>query len=420
MKVLVISHNCFSSTQNMGKTLSTLFCEFSKDEIMQLYFYPSLPNIKNFDNYYRITDKDVIRSIARRNKCGRKIFCSEINEENKLFENEGESKVYKEIKQNKDIIRRARDILWKIGNWKTKDLKRWLKTEKPDVVFYALGDATFSQNIAMWVAKYLNIPLVTYVCDDFYFCGKQAGFTNKVLNFGLVKNIKKTIKSSKRVISICDQIGEDYQEAFDTPYTTVMTGASFEPGSLDLTDKKQQLSYIGNLSVGRWESLLEIQNALNGINKETNSIFELVYYGNENENLVNKVKYGGFLAAQDVKEVMAKSLLIIHTESFNDNFKSRVKYSVSTKIADSLASGTCLLAYGPDEIASIKYLRYNRIAFCIGDNDDLSKKLAEIITNDDLRKEIEQNALHLAKNNHTANNNSKLLRRTFETVISNI
>lgn len=39
LKVLVISHNVFSSTDAMGKTLSQLFTGVSPDEIAQFYIH---------------------------------------------------------------------------------------------------------------------------------------------------------------------------------------------------------------------------------------------------------------------------------------------------------------------------------------------------------------------------------------------
>ena len=130
--------------------------------------------------------------------------------------------------------------MWKISAWKNADLKKWLSEGKPDVVFYALADATFSQNIAVWAATYLNIPLVTYICDEYYFYYKG------VLSRGLTSNIAKTLRKSDRLITICDELGERYHKAFGSSYTPIMTGSSFVPGSLEKsTNGSKQLSYIG-------------------------------------------------------------------------------------------------------------------------------------------------------------------------------
>lgn len=62
MKLLIISHNPMSTYNNMGRTLCGLFNRFSKEELCQLYIYPSVPDVDRCGSYYRITDKDVLKS----------------------------------------------------------------------------------------------------------------------------------------------------------------------------------------------------------------------------------------------------------------------------------------------------------------------------------------------------------------------
>ena len=114
----------------------------------------------------------------------------------------------------------------------------------------------------------------------------------------------------------------------------------------------------------------------------------------------NGIKFHGKISYDEVIEVMGSSMAVIHTESFDESVRKSVAYSISTKIADSLASGTYILAFGPEEIASIEYLKENEAAFCIVDDENLEKDLVtffNIIQNGDI---IARNAIILAKKNH--------------------
>ena len=64
-KVLLISHNPLTTYESMGKTFSTLLRSFARDEICQLYIYPTVPNVDTCSSFFRITDKDVLRSYVR-------------------------------------------------------------------------------------------------------------------------------------------------------------------------------------------------------------------------------------------------------------------------------------------------------------------------------------------------------------------
>lgn len=78
--------------------------------------------------------------------------------------------------------------------------------------------------------------------------------------------------------------------------------------------------------------------------------------------------------------------------------------------------GPCLIAYGPEGIASIDYLKENNAAYVISRPEDLEKGLTEILTNVALREQIIKNARALAKRNHNADVNPKKVREWLEQV----
>ena len=64
MKVLVVSSSSFSETGNNGKTLCSLFSNLESSDIAQLYFGTNEePYIEFCDNYYRITETDILKSL---------------------------------------------------------------------------------------------------------------------------------------------------------------------------------------------------------------------------------------------------------------------------------------------------------------------------------------------------------------------
>lgn len=399
----------------MGKTLSSLFSEFSKDEVMQLYLYPSLPNTKQFDQYYRMTDHDAIHSIWKRNRCGRVISPQEISEANLLFETETQAQAYNSKNRSSDIARRVRDLIWSLGNWKTDGLRQWLTEGKPDVVFYALGDAIFSQNIAMWIAKFLNIPLVAYVCDEFYVSGKKRPLLSRIINHSMLRNLKKLQTRSVHNVVICEELGKLYQQQFGVPYTTIMTGSPLTKASRVNTESRH-ISYIGNLGLNRWQSLLEIAQAIDAVNQKHNWDYRLTYYGKQLEQLEGRIPYGGYLNSRQLKETMENSLFVIHTEAFDEENVERIRYSVSTKIAETLAGGIPLLAYGPEPVASMQHLIKHGCAVCVTGQSELQSTLTELFSHPQALETISQKALETAQQHHDPVRNSQTLSRCLRSV----
>ena len=111
---------------------------------------------------------------------------------------------------------------------------------------------------------------------------------------------------------------------------------------------------------------------------------------------------------------MERSMAVIHTESFDEQMQHMVRFSVSTKIAESLMYGPCLLAYGPEGIASIDYLKEHNAAYVITDQDDPETALRKFLNDRELRETILKNARALAQQNHDLSRNSELVYHTLQ------
>jgi len=62
-KVLIVSHNVFSTTSSMGKTMAAFFNSWEIENIAQLYFHTESPNSNICKRYFRVTDFDIIEAI---------------------------------------------------------------------------------------------------------------------------------------------------------------------------------------------------------------------------------------------------------------------------------------------------------------------------------------------------------------------
>ena len=122
----------------------------------------------------------------------------------------------------------------------------------------------------------------------------------------------------------------------------------------------------------------------------------------------------GFINGVDIPEVIKDSDVLIHVENFEEKHIKRTKYSFSTKIADSLSSKRCILAYGPLCVASMKYLYDNQVAFCILDSNELYTSIKKLCSNQKLIECYSQKGFKCYECNHNSLINSKYLRKLFE------
>lgn len=416
MRVLVVSHNVFSLTNNMGKTLISYFSGWKANDIAQFYIHSEIPTVDICGDYYRVTDKEAIKSIFGA-KVGA-IFTEKDIEENQLackIDTKYEAKLYQKARKRTPLIYMARNLWWRLGHWYNKQFKDWLDTINPDCVFFASGDYAFMYDIALKIASSRGIPLYISCMDDYYFNNKNSNkLFGKYQHSRFMKHVRKCISYSSALFCICDSMSRDYEQYFGKKCITLHTAASFD--KLEASAGKKQISYIGNLGYDRYLQLVDIGRALKKLDL---GIDHIDVYSAENREEVlkylvpeNGIEFHGSISAEEVKNVMSRSFALIHTESFDEVIRRAVKYSVSTKIADSLMSGTPIFAYGPEEIASIKYLADNEAACCVYSKEELETQLKRLIEDSQFRTELGAKGRLLALNNHSASQSNAIIATT--------
>ena len=418
MKVLIVSHNPLSTYNGMGKTIAAFFSEFDDAELCQFYIYPSYPDVDVCKSYYRVTDKDILRSLLTFQTPGGSVPEDQIGGEPAIYENENDQKIYGNKKNKHPSRILLRDLMWKCSRWYNRRLKQWLDQEQPDCLFLAPGGAKFIYDIALKIAKERDIPIVTYIADEYYFVSPDKGVLGKWQLRLLKKTMQKTLLHSAHVITISREFEQLYRFEFGRKTTTIMTGSAYAiPAEPRTKQTVQRISYFGNIAYNRYVSLAEIGQALDAINRERGTDFGLdIYSGQTDESAmqlfqsIDSIDWKGFISGDEFEEKFLSADVLLHTEAFDEKNMDLVKHSVSTKIADSLTVGIPMFAYGPDSISSMKHLIRHECAFTVTAKDALKAALETMLTDPQARARVAENALRTAAEYHDKQTNSMKLR----------
>lgn len=420
MKVLIISHNSFSTYQNMGKTFLSLFSGFEQEELCQLYIYPNIPNVAACGSCYRVTDKEMLACLCP----GREIDNTLISEGNDLFEQESDRALYQNPANSSPLRRLLRDGVWKSGRWDNKSLGRWLDREKPDCIFLAPGYAKLIYDIALKISRKRSLPIVTYLCDDYCFVRPPKGAAGRLYQRLLRRKTEELMAKTAHLITISPEMGERYG-IFGVPTATIMTGAAAAVADRPrVVEQPDDLCYFGNLSCGRHHALARVGRELDGINAELGTDFGLnIYTAERNEGIlsvfdgIRSLRLRGFVTGPAFREAMEGAQLLLHVEGMDRESEDRVRCSVSTKIADSLAVGVPLVAYGPKGVSSMEHLMRNDCALTATTDEELRQTLLTAFFDGTARARAASNGLQTAKTFHDSGENSALLRGILERII---
>lgn len=410
-RVLIISNNCLSQADSNGRTMQNFLVGWPTEKLAQFYIQNSLPNFSVCRNFFRVTDGQALRAFL-----GKGISGGPVKEE-ASSSHSGSIGGRKKHKRTA-LAMLLRETVWNSRRWYGAELQSWLDDFAPQVVLLQAGDCGFMFRLAEDVAQQYNAKLVIYNSEAYYFkpfdyfrAKGLAHWAYPLFRRAFCRQFRKTISKAAYSIYLCEKLREDYDREFGLPSEVIYTATAQAPHTQEWERSQGfTVSYLGNLGVGRHEPLVEIATALQEISPD----LYLDIYGKIPNDTVRQafescsgIRYKGFVSYEQVVEVMRGSDLLIHCENFSKFYREDLKYAFSTKIADSLASGTCFMIYAPDELACTRYLAENEAAWVVTEQKAMREVLQMLAENLEERERYLARAAAVVAQNHSAEKNAK-------------
>lgn len=419
-RVLIVSNECLSQSSSNGRTLLNFLVGWPKENLAQFYIRRQKPNFDACGQYYCVTDKQALRAFCCRGKSG-----GVVTETPAGVPAPSATTPY----SNKNALTAiCRELVWRSNRWGYGDLLRWAKAFDPQVLVFQAGDFGFMFRLARVLAQALEIPLVIYNSEGYYFKDydyfQAKGLAHAVypiLHRNFVRQFRKTMKRTAHAVYICDTIQRDYEKEFSVPSDAIYTATTMTPAAKKEPHEGFVASYLGNLGLCRHEPLIEIANAL----QEIDPSIRLDVYGKPNTAKVQAaleacpgIRMMGFVPYEQVVEIMQQSDLLIHAESGKPFFREHLKYGFSTKVPDSLASGTCFMVYAPKELACADYLLEQEAAYVVCEEQEMKETLRLLVQEPEARNRYLSRAAEVVDRNHSTEVSAKrfqeILRKAAE------
>lgn len=411
-KVLVVNINVWQDNSAI-RTMPEIFACWQKDRVAQIYTRAGLPDTKVCDEFLRINENAVIKSIFnRRIKTAQRVYNTKSKTDAQDEELKKEQQRYKfATKKQSWFLSIARDMVWSLGKWKTKELNAYLDEVKADVLFMPIYPVVYMGKLQRYIAKYTGKPVACYLADDnfsYKVCGKNL--FARIHRFWLRKVSTKLIRECHKLFVIVPKTKEECKEIFskDTEYLT----KAIDFSKVQYVEKKAELplkmTYTGKLIIGRDKALMNIAQAVAKINKDGVKIkFEVYAPQAPDENFMKAFsakgcEFKGSIPKEEVDKVLEESDILVFAESLDKKHFNAARLSFSTKITDYFKSGKCIFALGSSEIAPMDYLIKEDAAITATDYSDIEDKLRMLCENPDMVAEYGRKAFECGKRNHNA------------------
>lgn len=416
MKILVVSYESWRDTNSGGNVLSDILRAFPDADIAQIYCWDELPQNSICQKYFQICE-----SMLLTDKKGRRLEEKDYGAEASVPSDSKEAEVKNKIPSLlKSPALLARELMWEIFNWKTKELESFINEFEPDVIFAPCVPYFHVLKLALHVKSIAKCPIISYVVDDVYSLKKfrfsPTFWINKLIRR---KYVKRFFSECSLIYTMTDMQMEEYRKIFRRPMKILCKSADFEERVRGIGSPISFI-YAGNLLWKRWKVLEEIAKALADINESEIKAQLHVFSGskmkprtlqmlNDGRNSV----FHGLIPYSELKDRYKESDVAIFAESFDLKNRLITRLSFSTKIIDCMSSGCAILAIGPGSQAGMAYLKDNDAAICVNRIKDIPAAVRRITELPQLITEYSEKAFLLGKRNHMKEEIEKMLRQDF-------
>ncbi len=406
-----------------SRAFEAYFSNWEKEKLAQIFSNTKRPCKGHCGSLYQITDKQLLHCwMGKKPDVGVIYQYDELESEwtNSDLEvgNGAVHKLYGVGRKHTPLTHLLRGILWRKKYWCTDKLNQWLDEFQPECVFLSFSDDYFIPKIALYVARRYNIPIVSSIGDDYYF-NTHFSFSPLyyIYKYSYRSLIRKVFRHPGSAIYISDKIRDKYNAEFGLDGETVYLSSDMERRAFcPFHLKEPYITYFGNIGMGRNHSLNEIGRALGKIDPTYvlhvySSCQDQEVYGvfSDDPNVV----YHGNIPYAEVQQRMMQSDMTVVVEGFRKKDVRLSRYSLSTKAADALASGACILAFGSKDCGVIEYLRSTKAAAVCTDPNALEDTIRSLIRDEARQKEYYDNQICMTEQNH----NIQASTRAFEQVV---
>lgn len=416
------------NTKSTSRAFDAYFSNWNRDCLAQIFSNTKIPIKGHCSSLFQITDQRLVkRFFSKKIITGIVFDYEDLPQEWENNDLEVKSSLfaylYQRGQRKSSLNHLLRKMLWKEKFWHTKELDKWLDSFNPECVFLSFSDDFFIPQIAFYVANRFKIPIVSSIGDDYYF---DFHFSLSpfyyIYKMAYRRLIRKVLGYPGSAIYIGDKIRDKYNEHFGLDGKTVFLSSSFHRKPFKPIDVNfPKIVYCGNVRLGRNKSLIDIAKVLYKINKN----YRISVYSNETDSAYTKcliktknIDYKGSVSYAEVENEMETSDIVIIVEGFLKKDVDVSRYSLSTKVADSLACGSFILTYGSEECGAIEYLKENACGLTCTSYHDLEENLPSIFVDSEYQHQKYNQSICIFKKNHCLEASRKIFCSVVESTIA--
>ena len=332
---------------------------------------------------YQMTDSSVLRSI----------FGAPSGHEISAGESSSTATVNADLpfnmpKKRHTFFYMCRDLIWKIGRWRSNAIAKFLDEIKPDILYLPVYHSGYMIDVQRYVIKRTKVPVVVHITDELYAYPPHPWSTpmKSLYHMWLRGKLQRLIKKAKYGEAFAEDMVQEYQQAFSIPFYLIGKGVDISALQANRdwsVSKVFSFVFTGNYGGERGQALIALAQAI----AAQPSPARLCIYSTSRADAetdrklaeTGVVDLAGAVGASEIGHIQRTADCLVHVEGFSSKSIYETRLSFSTKIIDYLMAMRPILAIGPAEINSIKVLEQNELAEVAKSDEEIPQAVISVM-----------------------------------------
>ena len=405
--------------------MPSLIREYGSENVAALYIRADKSDSKAASRYFHIIEGRVMKSILHPSiQTGEEFRPEDVSVSEASEDESAEESRYSKFKRHRwGIFLFAREFVWKLGHWKSKELDAFLDDYKPEVLICPIESYIHFNTLNEYIIKHCNPKVIGFLWDDNFTYKQSQNLSHQLHRVWLRRSVRRMVNKCQTVFALSPKMKEECDKEFriNSQLLTkpIFSQDEFKPYVIGCPIK---MLYTGNLFVGRDKTMMVIADALREVNKDGIKVILDIYTKSELSEkdracieIESVCRLHKPIPQSEVFMLQEKADVLLFAESLDRKKNQGARLSFSTKITDYFRAGKCIWAVGSPTLGPIDYLQRMDAAIIGTDYDSVIRSLTTIVSNPQIVKEYAEKGFDCGQKYH---NGEDILRKLYSTIKS--
>lgn len=422
MKVLVVTNVLWRNDNGVGNSYSNIFAGMNNIEIANVCCQEGVSQNSVSKKCFQISEARLISNLRNKNVPSGHIEKEITDTDTTPVQG---NRLFTIIKRSRlQVFFWMRNLIWKVGKWKSEELRNFIDEFSPDVIFAQVQDCMYLNDLIVYIQEYTKKPLILYAWDDVYsmkqFSISPLFWIDRLLQR---KSLRNLVEHSEILYTISKEQKEEYAKLLKKKTDILYKGYDFaKKPEITGVNNPIRMLYTGNLYSGRCKTLEKLCGELSKINKDETKIQLDIYSGtplSEKQkkaiNIEGTSRFLGSISEREVQEKQKNADVLLHIEPFSMKGKLLCRLSFSTKLVDYFHNSKCIFAVGDGVCSSMKYLKRYDAAIVSESIEEMQENIRRIADNKEIISAYAEKAWDCGNKNHQI---SQIQERLYNDMVS--